>query len=274
MWTMPPSAITLPQNDGSVTVSVDTTLTASGNTRAINGIVKNAIAGTGWTDVEGTQGETGIPIDSTGSGQSLNDYKRVMFPVYAGYPLWVGDTQVTSANKNDVLGNGRIAYTPAKDATPATLTLKRATVIGRHDFVDVNENDCAAAIYAEGNLTVDVKADSRVTGPDVSGGAKRMSYGVYVKGGSLTVQGDGKLTAAGGATNQSFSRGIFADVVTIAGTVIARGGEGDYSSGVEASGDVTVDGALTANGGVGNDVARSAGVSTNGNKMTAVSRSA
>ncbi|MBR4444108.1 MAG: leucine-rich repeat domain-containing protein, partial [Clostridia bacterium] len=39
------------------------------------------------------------------------------------YPLWVGGTQVTSANADDVFGDGKVKYTPAKDSTPATLTL-------------------------------------------------------------------------------------------------------------------------------------------------------
>ena len=46
------------------------------------------------------------------------------------YPLWVGGKQVTSANASDVLGNGKVSFTPADGDTPATLTLNGATISG------------------------------------------------------------------------------------------------------------------------------------------------
>jgi len=53
------------------------TVTASGNTQAISGTVKNAIAGTGWTNTEGTEGEASIPIST--DGQTLDSYKMIQF---------------------------------------------------------------------------------------------------------------------------------------------------------------------------------------------------
>ena len=53
-------------------------LTATGKEMAIAGTVKNEIAGTGWSDTEGTVGKAKINISS--SGQELPDYKRVQFP--------------------------------------------------------------------------------------------------------------------------------------------------------------------------------------------------
>ncbi|MBQ6195420.1 MAG: hypothetical protein IJK43_13565, partial [Prevotella sp.] len=48
------------------------------------------------------------------------------------YPLWVGGTQVTSANKDDVLKGtvnaGKVSFTPAKDGDPAKLTLNGANI--------------------------------------------------------------------------------------------------------------------------------------------------
>ena len=57
-------------------------VTASGATRAMDtpfGKVKNAIIGAGWTDTEGTEGKAGIGVCA--EGQSLDDYKKVMFPM-------------------------------------------------------------------------------------------------------------------------------------------------------------------------------------------------
>ena len=57
-------------------------VTASGQLGGIytsesGNLVKNAIAGTGWTDVAGTEGETAIAAST--AGQQLNRYKKVQF---------------------------------------------------------------------------------------------------------------------------------------------------------------------------------------------------
>ena len=44
------------------------------------------------------------------------------------YDLWIGDIQVTDANKGNVLGDGTVSFTPAGDTTPATLTLNGANL--------------------------------------------------------------------------------------------------------------------------------------------------
>ena len=56
-------------------------LIAAGKEKGINGTVRNAITGTGWTDMEGTTGKTVITISA--DGQAL-DFKKVQFP---GEPL-------------------------------------------------------------------------------------------------------------------------------------------------------------------------------------------
>ncbi len=58
------------------TVITGGSLTAVSNLQAIDGPVKNSIAGTGWTNAEGTEGEADIPIRT--EGQTL-DYKKVQF---------------------------------------------------------------------------------------------------------------------------------------------------------------------------------------------------
>lgn len=54
---------------------------------------------------------------------------------FSGIPLWIGGTQVTDGNANDVLGDSKVSFTPANDAvspaTPATLTLNGATITGQ-----------------------------------------------------------------------------------------------------------------------------------------------
>ena len=52
-------------------------VTASGAAKAVDGKVENGIAGTGWTNVEGTLGEENIEVSTT--AREL-DYKKVQFP--------------------------------------------------------------------------------------------------------------------------------------------------------------------------------------------------
>ena len=54
-------------------------LAVTGKEMAIAGTVKNEIAGTGWTDKAGSQGEAAIPINAD-PGQELPNYKKVQFP--------------------------------------------------------------------------------------------------------------------------------------------------------------------------------------------------
>ena len=231
-----------------VTFAEGARLTAEGGTQAVKGSVANAIAGTGWTNADGTGSMAGIVAND--QGQSLDSYKKIHFPAVVAYDVWVGGTWVTELNAADVLGDGKVSFTPADGGTPATLTLDGAAITG-YTF-EYN----AAAIYAEGDLTIDVMANSTVTGPDNGSG---YSYGVYC-GGSLTVTGPGELTAAGGDA-YGVSCGVYAqEAITVAerGTLTAEGGTStnDRSCGVYANSiAVTVNGMLTGTGGTStNDI--------------------
>ena len=156
------------------------------------------------------------------------------------YPIWVGGTQVTSANATNITGEETV--TASYDADNHTLTLNGATISGGS-----YKN---AAIYAEGmNLTIDVKGDSTVTGP-----ANSTSYGIYLHPGSLTITGVGTLTAAGGTGSDStgirthkYNPSDTCNVTIAADTSLTAIGNGtSYSDGVNAEGVVTVNGTLTA----------------------------
>ena len=110
------------------------------------------------------------------------------------YPLWVGGTQVTSAN----LGTSWWSFYPGT----ATLELRGATITGA---------DRSAAIYAESmDLIINVISDSTVTGPDDG-------YGIWVNSSddvsrSITINGDGRLSVTGGST-----------CVKVSGSIIVNG---------------------------------------------------
>ena len=66
---------------GDITIKKGANVTAAGTDYAISGTVKNAIEGTGWTDVAGTEGEAVIEVSE--SGQNLNSFKKVVFVSHA-----------------------------------------------------------------------------------------------------------------------------------------------------------------------------------------------
>lgn len=107
--------------EGTSTRANDTVCAISGGTGSYS-----IYQGKGYTDAEGTEGET--ILQTSGVTSSLMSYKHIVTtsePV-VNYNLWVGSTQVTSANKDDVLGDGKVTY------NPSTQTL---------DFDDVTIND-------------------------------------------------------------------------------------------------------------------------------------
>ena len=179
------------------------------------------------------------------------------------YPLWVGGVQVTSANKDDVLGDtdegATVVFTPAVDdnaattdvdeSRPATLTLNSAIINGG------NSDSEYAAIYAKGlDLTINVTGDSTVTGPKTNDPDN--SEGIDIDDGCLTIAGSGRLTTKGGESADGCSYGIDVDrAVTINGSLNASGGEsqGAESCGIYAYDGITVgsSGTLAASGGTG-----------------------
>ena len=137
------------------------------------------------------------------------------------YALWLGETQVTSANAGDILGDGSAKY----DAAAKTLTLTKPAIPGLHG---------GAQIYAElKNLTIAGSAE--LTNPDAETGiwlgadaadsamltlsgnfaVSGSRWGVYSQGGvSVTA---GKITVTGG------QRGITANgSVRVRGTMQAQ----------------------------------------------------
>lgn len=102
------------------------------------------------------------------------------------YPLWVGDTQVTSANKDDVFKDGKVSYTPATDTDAAVLKLKNYNNNG-----SVREwEGRSAAIYANENLTIELNGNNTLTNT-----ATGNRTSAIVADHDLTFKGKGRLAA-------------------------------------------------------------------------------
>ena len=167
--------------------------------------------------------DTSIPVSGyiefkviSGNGTEFDPF--VIDSYIHSYPLWVGGTQVTSANMS---GTGW-SYTPATtgdNATPAKLTL--------NNFSCSESGDKNAAIYAEEDLVIETSGANTVANTSTEIGTR--AIGVT---GDLTLQGSGTLNATGG------NKTIEANAVTIeSGTVnTSNGNYGIYAS----SGDVII----------------------------------
>lgn len=197
----------------------DCKLTAVGGEKAITGNVKNHIAGTGWTNTEGTLGKKEIPIRE--EGQTLGSYKKVRFPEYIEYPLWIKGAQVTSDNNTDVLGDGKVSYDPET----GTLKLDGANITADKEH---QHTGTGAAIYYEGqdkDLTINAAKASTVTATGED------SRGIYTKDKNLIF--NGTLNVTGGDDGIDCN----GDKITVNGKLTASGSEiGIYLD----SGDITV----------------------------------
>lgn len=163
------------------------------------------------------------------------------------YDLWIGGIQVTSANKDDVLGNHSgisVEYVEEEnwDFFDRTYVVTLDTYITAPDTILIETGyeygeDRVAGIYSGIDLTIRLEGNANYVfaAPD----STEISTGIRARG-ALTIEGEGSLTVQGG-------------------TVKAKESVDDFvmSSGIYASGSVDLYGevAVTAIGGktVGND---------------------
>lgn len=110
------------------------------------------------------------------------------------YDTAVNGNKITESNKNDVLGDGTVVYTPADENSTATLTLNGASL---------------SKIKATENLIIDVVSESSVdVGSSTSDNAIDINGKCYIKGdGYLTVKG-GKNSGYGIKTTGYLNFGI------------------------------------------------------------------
>ena len=126
------------------------------------------------------------------------------------YGVWVGGKQVTSANANNVLGDGRVSY----NAKTNTLTLKNAKITNGDTWYN-NGRSFRAAIDAEGSNTLTIQLVGTNTVKTPYSSAVDTSMGISCDG--LVIKGSGKLTVSG-AKAQRNSVGVLANKLTVKGS--------------------------------------------------------
>ena len=154
------------------------------------------------------------------------------------YPVWIGNTQVTSENKDDVLEDGgSVKYTPAKESDAAKLVLNDPSISDVYTDADGLES----VIYAAEALDIEGKATLSGTDCGIRATVGRLKiidaemnvsgtlYGIYsdaylaIEGGSVTVD----------ATDYAVSTAIFSENTVFlesGGSVSATGGTAIASS--------------------------------------------
>lgn len=186
------------------------------------------------------------------------------------YNVWVGDRQVTSANKGDVLGDGKVSF-EVVDGTPTLTIAEGANITGSHEYsmicaegtdlvinapVDLtmeNTQYYGVLIKGEGNLTVNGNVNITVSGDDYTAA-------IYVQNGSVTINGDATVHSGDGFVGgyaaiyaekdilvtgdvniDGFTHGLYVDgKITVNGDANIQAAQGGlYGNGCE-NGDITV----------------------------------
>ena len=135
----------------------------------------------------------------------------------ANYDLWVGGTQVTDANKGDVLGDGKVSYDPAT----LTLTLSNGASVAGTGLQSQAATGYGNGIYSLVNGLI-ITVEGTVT---VSASTSNTAFnGIYLDG-NTTITGNGSLTVTGSTAVRLYSS---AEKLTVSGQV-ELAAEGDVS---------------------------------------------
>lgn len=183
-----------------------------------------------------------------------------------GGGYWVVDTSDEPNSFLTQTGAGSTNYVVyyELEGGVGTLTLNNVTVPAGKCHKETNEEvdgdigqPFHAAIYADGDLTINLIGDNNVTGPDINEGYY-YTCGVCVRG-DLTVSGDGTLTTTGGNKNAQelvntplHSYGVYVKkgITVSGGTLTGMGGKSNIfsseSCGVFAKESINVSGGTLA----------------------------
>ncbi len=137
---------------GTIEVEDSATLTAQGHGKAL---ACKIFTVTGYTVKANTDYTTTNPGEYVAA--NLATYKYITAtPAVDKYNVWVGGTQITSANKDDVLGNSGTP-TVTYDPTTKTLTLNNAVIdFGSTRGIKASNDD----------LVIDLKGENKLIGTD------------------------------------------------------------------------------------------------------------
>ncbi|SHI89079.1 protein of unknown function [Lutispora thermophila DSM 19022] len=173
----------------------------------------------------------------------------------AKHKIWVKGMQITSKNASDVLGDGTVSLGVKNGDYTLTLRGVNMEYISSDPKAN-NDSYTFAAIYCEGNLTIQLESETTnniTNSRDVSVGR---ACGIYFLDGDLTIKGEGILNVTGGTGNDSYgicvkasnsnlaANGVYGNVNIENGTITAEGGEAKSNSAIHAAGYITISGGI------------------------------
>ena len=170
----------------------------------------------------------------------------LIVPKEITYPVWVGSTQVTESNKDNILGDGKAKFDPST----ITLTLNNPIITGTHSNSVIYAENVHLNLVGSANIIDDtaqtgilVVHHSLTLNGDFNVSGAAMKTGIYASA-SIEVKG-GTISAAGS------SEGIRAasNNVTISGGEVTAKGVGSNGYGIFSFGNLTISGGtVTATG--------------------------
>ncbi len=138
------------------------------------------------------------------------------------YPVWVGDTQVTEVNKDDVLGNGTVTYEPGEGTGTLTFSSGTTTISGMHSAAKIYADSIDLVINAPKGLVV----ESNILGISMSGDNRKLTVNgdITFKTMSPAISNCHDLIVNGNLTSNYY---IYATTITVNGnTTITSSGVG------------------------------------------------
>ena len=202
---------------GTITVSESASLLAQGSTQALMCATFTYPEGKARvsTNYMGTNLETCTSTSTT----NLAGYKYVEVAPGEEYDVWVGGTQVTSANASNILNDSSTTNTHSVSYEPTTktLTLTDATITGAPNRQYTSNITDACGIYAKHDLTIKLSGTNTVSGSTET--QDNGNYGIFVSG-RLTFTSDsaGSITVSGGTSSNSGNAwvpGVYASGITV-----------------------------------------------------------
>lgn len=207
-----------------------------------NGFTRANYTFTGWNTAEDGSGTS---YANSASVKNLTDEAGGTVTLYAqwnqaastSYQIWVDGIQVTNLNEGNVLGDGTVQY----DSYNQTLILNGINLVYDSSDPVVGSSYNPAAIYASGNLTIELAAGTTNTIINQLSSSS-WNCGIYMSSGNLTITGTGALTVTGGTGYTSHGISVGGQLIIENGTVTAVGRTAQGVSGIYASSGITING--------------------------------
>ena len=199
-----------------------------------------------------TVNSDGTICDSFGSGAGYVEIE----PGFAAYQLWLGETQVTERNKDDILGDGTASYDPETKTLTFTGELEITEAYGTYGNIYADGMDLNLVVNGDLNLSAADFGILVLHGALIIGGTGRLAvnsnkWGIYAYGG-VTVNGATVTSNAGSSDNAYHALGAAGGDINInGGTITLSGPHGIWVQGSGNSiritgGFVTADGSVDA----------------------------